>query len=439
MHYKIAVLTTEFVKRHMERCLSKLELDCSFQICCYHPFDDIEVVYQTIPQDAAGILSTGKVFAEAIHHDHPEDSRPLRPFGVDDAAVHRLLWRLREESGELDCQRIYTDFLDLLHMDTHEFMVEDHTVTLSDAMTNEARNYTTGALALSEQAQYQKLLNIWQTGQFDRILTRYSELIPLLRERGVYAYYPYPSIDSVRRACQELIHQLEIRHLQEHQAAEIHINLWISNPVYSVDDLFERRCIRLQEALTEFFTGLSVEYIIHRSHFGLDILTDRKMVARCTQGYTTCLLSQFLHSRLDFKVFVGYGLGNSVYQARLNAINATREAEVSGGSYLINEKDELVGPLGRESQLTVPTTGTFAYQNNRSGLSPLTIGKVLSALDSTPDHQITARVLALKLSITHRSANHFLSSMCTGGLLQVVSERRTTSRGRPERVYARRE
>ena len=45
MHYKIAVLTTEFVKRHMERCLSKLELDCSFQICCYHPFDDIEVEY----------------------------------------------------------------------------------------------------------------------------------------------------------------------------------------------------------------------------------------------------------------------------------------------------------------------------------------------------------------------------------------------------------
>ena len=102
MHYKIAVLTTEFVKRHMERCLSKLELDCTFQICCYHPFDDIEVVYQTIPQDAAGILSTGKVFAEAIHHDHPEDSRPLRPFGVDDAAVHRILWRLGEEWWELD-------------------------------------------------------------------------------------------------------------------------------------------------------------------------------------------------------------------------------------------------------------------------------------------------------------------------------------------------
>ena len=439
MHYQIAVLTTEYVKRHMEHCLSQLDLDCSFQICCYHPFEDIEPVYHAIPQDAVAILSTGKVFAEAISHDHPEDGRPLRPFGVDDAAVHRLLWRLREESGELDCRRIYTDFLDLLHMDTHEFMVEDHAITLADAMTNEARNYTTGTLALSEQAQYQKLLSIWKTGQFDLILTRYSELIPLLRERGVRAYYPYPSIDSVRHACGDLLHKLEIRHLQEHQAAEIHINLWISNPVYSVDDLFERRCVRLQEALNEFFSGFPMEHIIHRSHFGLDILTDRKMVAQCTRGYTTCLLSEFLQSRLDFKVFVGYGLGRSIYQARLNAINATRESEVSGGSFLINEKDELVGPLGRDSQLTVPTTGTFAYQNNQSGLSSLTINKVLSALDSTLEHQITARTLALKLSITHRSANHFLSAMRKAGLLQIVAERRTTSRGRPERVYARRE
>lgn len=439
MHYKIAVLTTEYVKRHMEHCLAQLDLDCSYQICCYHPFEDIEPVYRSLPGDAAGILTTGKVFAEAIHHDHPEEERPIRPFGVDDAAVHRLLWRLQEESGGLDFRRIYTDFLDLLHMDTREFMVEDHVMTLADAMTNEARNYITGGLTTAEQAQYQKLLNIWHSGQCDLILTRYSELIPLLRARGVRIYYPDPSIDSVRRACQDLLHQLEIKNLQEHQAAEIHINLWLSNPVYSMDDLFERRCVRLQEALGEFFAGYSAEYIVHRSHFGLDILTDRKLVARCTRGYTTCLLSEFLSSRLDFKAFVGYGLGGSLYQARLNAINATRESEVSGGSYLINEKDELVGPLGLDSQLTVPTTGTFAYQNNQSGLSSLTINKVLSALDSTPDHQITARTLALKLSITHRSANHFLSAMCKGGILQVVAERRTTSRGRPERVYGRRE
>lgn len=439
MHFKIAVVTTQPIKRHMEHCLAQLELDCTFVICCYQPFEDIEHVYQTIPQDAVGILATGKVFAQAIHHDHPEEKRPIRPFGVDDAAVHRLLWRLQEESGGLNCQRIYTDFLDVLRMDTHEFMVEDHVITLADAMTSEARNYTTGALPLSEQAQYQKLLNIWKSGQCDLILTRYSELIPLLRACGVRIYYPAPSIDSVRRACQDLIHQLEMQNLQEHQTAEIHINLWLSNPVYSVDDLFERRCARLQEALSEFFGGYSAEHIVHRSHFGLDILTDRKVVAQCTRGYTTCLLSEFLSSRLDFKVFVGYGLGDSLYQARLNAINATRESEVSGGSYLINEKDELVGPLGLDSQLTVPTTGTFAYQNNQSGLSSLTINKVLSALDSTPDHQITARTLALKLSITHRSANHFLSAMCKGGILQVVAERRTTSRGRPERVYGRRE
>ena len=437
MRYKIALITTEYIKRHMERCLSKLDLSCTFQICCYHPFEDIEQVYRAIAPDAVGILTTGKVFAEAIRHDHPEDDRPLRPFGVDDAAVHRLLWRLRDENGELDCARIYTDFLELLHMDTHEFMVEDHTITLSDAMTNEARNYMTGTLTLSEQNQYQKLMNIWRTGQFDMLLTRYSELIPMLREQGVRVYYPYPSIDSVRRACMDLIHRLEIRHLQDHQAAEIHINLWISNPTYTTENLFERRCVALQDALMDFFGGDSLDHIVRRSHFGLDILTDRKTVYQYTRGCTTCMLSEFLRQRLDFKVFIGYGLGSSIYQARLNAINATRESEVSGGSFLINEKDELIGPLGTDAQLVVPTTASFSLTASQTGLSPLTINKVLAALKSMPEQHITARELAYKLSITHRSANHFLSTMTKSGLLQVISERRTSSRGRPERVYAR--
>ncbi|MCI8477435.1 MAG: hypothetical protein HFE97_03675 [Oscillospiraceae bacterium] len=436
MRYKIAVVTTEYIRRHIEWCLSKLKLEATFCVCCYHPFEDIEPVYATIPTDAVGILTTGKIFAEAIQHDHPEDARELRPFGVDDAAVHRLLWRLWEEEGPLDFSRVYTDFLDLLHMDTREFLVEDHEMTLSDAMTSEARNYITYGLQSSEQQQYQKLISIWKTGQFDQVLTRYSELIPLLREKGVRAYYPYPSIDSVRRACVDLLHHLEIRTLQEHQAAEIHVNLWIANPIYTVEDLFERRCSALQSALNDFFSRTPMEYLIQRSHFGLDILTDRKTIAYCTQGYTACLLEQFLRQRLDFKVFIGYGMGSSIYQARLNAINATRESEVSGGSYLINERDELIGPLG-DGQLTVPTTAALALHANRSGLSSLTVSKVMAALDSMSEQQISAGELAAKLGITRRSANHFLSAMKDAGLLQITAERRTTTRGRPERIYSR--
>lgn len=437
MRYQIAIVTTEYFKRHVEWCLSRLHLKCSFQVICYRPFDDIEEIYAQISPDAVGILCLGRIFAEAIRHDHPEDQRVLCSFGVDDAAVHRILWQLREERGDLDLSRVYTDFLELLRMDLHEFLIHDHETTLTEAITNEPRTYTTGTLKRNEENQYQKLIAIWETGQVDLILTRFSELVPLLREKGVAAYSPYPSMDCVRRACIDLIHQLEMIQLQEHQAAEIHINLWIVNPEYTTDNLFERRCVALQDALMGFFAEASLEHIIRRSHFGLDILTDRKTVSWCTRNYTVCLLSEYLRQRLDFKVFIGYGLGKSIYHARLNAINATRESEVSGGSYLINEKDELIGPLGTATQLTVPTGGAFPSQTGRSGLSPLTISKVMAALSSMPEQQITARELALKLAISHRSANHFLTGMTNAGLLQVVAERRATTRGRPERVYGR--
>lgn len=145
---------------------------------------------------------------------------------------------------------------------------------------------------------------------------------------------------------------------------------------------------------------------------------------------------RFSRKHLDFKVYVGYGIGKGIYQARLNAINAARESEVSGGTYLVNDKEELVGPLGRSTQLTVPTAQSgFAFEISQVGLSPLTVSKVLAALHSMPEERITARELALKLSVTQRSANHFLSAMETAGILAVVTTRRLTTRGRPERVY----
>lgn len=438
MRCEIAMITTEYVKGHLEACTASLDLDCDFKIYCYQPFEEVETVYHRIPQSAAGIITSGSRFAESIRRSYPDERRPIVPLEIDDAALHRLFWRLMEERGSLDYDHIYSDFMDKLHMGIHDFLTADHAVPLSQAMNWDAGQEEFESLRAAEARQYQKLLDIWETGQFDFIVTRYSGLLPMLREKGVRVYYPFPSLNCVRSTCQTLLQELELRRLQDNQAAEIHINLWITHPSYSTETLFERRCVAIQAAVSDFFGSRALDHIVRRSHFGLDILTDRKTVDLCTGHFTVCTLGEFLERTLDFKVFIGYGLGQSVYQARLNAINATRESEVSGGSYLINEREELIGPLGKGTVLTIPPApAQFAYGARGSGLSSLTISKVLAALERMPNQRITAQELALKLAITHRSANHFLSSMDKAGILQVVTERRTTTRGRPERVYGR--
>lgn len=223
--------------------------------------------------------------------------------------------------------------------------------------------------------------------------------------------------------------------MQENLPSAIHINIWTSEPGNVTKAAFEQRCAALQKALGQLI-GDALDHVVQRQHFGFEILTSRKTVVQYTENFTQCHISAFLAQHLDFKTYIGYGIGQDIYQARLNAIHAVREADITGRSHLINEKEELIGPLGEEHVLAVPILPKVPHRAvTRTGLSSLTISKVLTILNDMPNRRITAQELAMKLSVTRRGANYFLKAMTNTGILRVVSERRTSTRGRPEQVY----
>lgn len=435
MRHKIAFITTEYVKPHLERVLPQLGMDAAFSIYAYHPFEEIDGFFRQIPREVDGVITSGNRFGSAFRHMFPRDRRVVVPMGINDAEVHRLFWRLKQEQPDLDFQRIYADFLDELHLSIPSFLTEDHGIPLSVSM-DAGREQTPEEFLRGEYRQFQKLLEVWETGQFERIITRYSGLLPMLRQRGVQIFYPFPSIDSIRSACAQAQREIEMRQLQDYQAAEIHVNLWMPNPAYTVESLYEQRLLQLQQSLMDYFGSKAEDMLFRRSHFGVDILTDRKTVAQCTREYTVCELSAFLNARLDFWIFVGYGIGQGIYQARLNAITATRESEVSGGSYLVNEQDVLIGPLGG-GEAAPPSPSVFSYMSSHAGISQATINRVLEVLGAMPNGRLTSQELAERLEITRRSANYFLKAMTQTGILQVVDMHRAAGRGRPEQVYGR--
>ena len=63
----------------------------------------------------------------------------------------------------------------------------------------------------------------------------------------------------------------------------------------------------------------------------------------------------------------------------------------------------------------------------------------MSALEESAEIEITAQELAFRLGVTKRSANRFLSTLEREEILKVAYKKRTTSRGRPESVFVRKE
>ena len=434
--YKIAVVATEYMTPYLERNLEHLRADCTFQICCYRPFWEAEAVCCLIPKHVDAILTAGNLFAESVRQALGDPQQLIRSCEIDETAVHRLLWKLcRGESGALD--RIYVDFFDLLGLNITQFQTVDAGISLSERIHRATRENPERTLALNEEAQYRRLLEIWQTGAFDVLVTRYSGLIPMLRAQGVRVCFPFPSVENLRNCCREIVQELELRRLQNGQAAAVHVNLWLTDPRFTVESVFEQQCAQLAQEVREFLGGRELGCLIRRSHFGIELITDCETVYTCTNNLTTCRLAQYLNQRLPFRVFVGYGLGENLYQARLNAINAIHEAEVSGGSFLINQRDELFGPLGETAPRREPAAN-FAFLTSEADISMAVAQKVLQQFDSTRSGQrITAVQLAQNLGVSRRTANRYLNAMCQAGLLELCSEERGV-RGRPTRVYGRR-
>lgn len=98
-----------------------------------------------------------------------------------------------------------------------------------------------------------------------------------------------------------------------------------------------------------------------------------------------------------------------------NARAARREAELTGQSYLRNEKGDLIGRLDAASPLVVENLGGRDVSEiaRRCGLSTHTIQKVATAMKLSGFRHMTAQDLAGGFGVTARNANRILSGLVT--------------------------
>ena len=435
MRMEIAVVGTEFLRDFIERALRRMNLDVDYKIYTYSNFTELRDVFLAIPEKVTGIIASGAFPARVMQRNFPDSSRIIRAFNNDDAGIYRLFLQLFSRERGLDLSRVFADILDAAGLDLTTYLFGEREAAFSDVINEHIAALDLEALVGMEDHYAQRHLELWRERKIDLSVTRFSSIMGRLRDAGVRVEFAYPSLAYFRSVCQATIQEVRIAEMRGHQMAAIRVTV---RPAEGAGDLGER-LEKLKQALKRFNTVYQLDFIVRPAPQGFEILTNRLSVAKVTDNLKTCRLQEFVKGRLDFDVQVGYGIGGNMYQARINAVDAGREAArlPFGASCLINDRDELIGPLKSETKLVVSreVSGPVKTAAKKSGLSYLTVQKVLAAVKSTRDGRITARELAHKLSITPRSANRFLSALSEAGLARAVEVRRGTTKGRPERVY----
>ena len=436
MRMKIAIVGTEFLRDFIEQSMRRTRLDVDYEIYTYGAFSELKDIFLAIPEKVTGVIASGAFPARVMQRTFPNTNRIIRAFNNDDAGIYRIFLQLFSRERGLDLSRIFADILDAAGLDLEAYLFGEREAAFSDVINEHIAEVPLEKLVGMEDYYAQRHMELWREKKIDLSVTRFSSIVGRLREAGVRVEFAYPSAAYFRSVCQSTIQEVRIAEMRGQQMAAARVTVRVAD---DEKDLLNERLEKLKQALKRFNTVYQLDFIIRPAPQGFEVLTNRLSVAKITENLQTCRLQEFVKGRLDFDVQVGYGIGGNMYQARINAVDANREAArlPFGASCLINDRDELIGPLKSETRLVVAreVSGPVKAAAKKSGLSYLTVQKVAAAVKTTRDGQITARELAHKLSITSRSANRFLSALSEAGLARAVEVRRGTTKGRPERVY----
>lgn len=430
---KIAILSTEYLKDYLQKAVQELDLNCETEIFIFYNYVHIVDLYRQLENQFDGFVTTGPVPMQTIRKSVP-NCKPLRFFLCSESNYYKTFFEVIYRYQDWNFEKGYFDFCDYLCPDQEQSLVQylkDGTFKeWLDRNNNYMANMTVPEMQRSTVTKLKKHIDLWNSGKIEYSLSRMSPIMPDILDAGVNCYYISFSYDDILLCFRQVMQDILEGELKETQPASIELV-----PLQAKEDDLER----LRRLLTAFNKKFSCDFIINPTRSGFRISTTYRLVDKLTEGMTLCHLREYLSDAGEENLAIGYGLGRELPQAEANAIDAARESRIGGckHSYVFCEDRRQIGLFGAGSDLSIqgPVTPYMREIADRTGLSTLTVQKLMAAFRITGTEEVTTLDLSRTLHITIRSVNRLLSTLVKCNLAEPLYARQTNTKGRPSTVY----
>jgi hypothetical protein len=433
--YKIALLTYPFMLTHFEEATAPLRGRCDIDVVTYDKqYHLLEMIPSLVDQYDGFCVFSG-VVEKFIKQSRPDIRKPIHYLDRRSVDYFKTFFMLLSDNRDIDFSRVLLD-TSIFRMDSVRSL---ENVRKNISIFEERRSEYLEDLELEdffsmEATMEANAMELWQGGAFDMIVCRFANIASLMEREGIPYFFVYPEKHRITETLENLLNSIRL----EKQTSGLPASIMISPGGDSRKEFQEisQESIRIQRALLEFSKNYSSNFTIQFITNGYEILTSLMTVQAITGDFTSCQLGYFLFSTLGVHVRIGYGLGNDIASARQNAMQARKAAEDSGMSCIVNTSGEViplqVRPTARQQNGQGDGTSLLA---DRTGLSPVTIQRIRSALQFMGTNDVTNHALAEALQVTVANANRFLNAMLNSGNAEVVDTKKGMSKGRPSRVY----
>lgn len=433
MNSRIVFITSHHLYRPTCNALERIEADCETIVATYDNFEHIAKVYQQYEDMADAFLVSGPSAKRAIELACGTITKPVTYYKVDSEALHRDILKLAVENRNQDFSRVVMDFL--LPLDcgytVKDFLALEDIETV-DVSTQKWMTYAgVQEVGGAENAIMERILELWREKAIDLVICQYSSIAPALEALGIPYRCPFPSDSYLKGLIHDVLARLELKQLQDNLPSIIQIL-----PIHP-GEVSDAQMALLKQKVRSFVRENLIDCVEQESNNAMIIITTLQVVRFLTRDFRICRFADYLQQELDFPVVIGYGVGATVPHAMANVQIAVREARISERSFVLDNHGNLIGPLNAENRLVVNTNAVANISNlsKRCKLSPLTLQKLMSYVESIGTNNITTQELAQRFSITIRNANRILTNLCKGGVATPVYTQTSHSRGRPVQVY----
>jgi hypothetical protein len=440
---RIAVLVTEYLKTYVQKAVAELDLACETEIFIYYNYEHIAELYRLLEDRFDGFITTGLGPLQAIRQS-AANCKPLGYFQCSESNYYKTFFEVIYQYQDWNFEYGYFDFCDYLCPDQESSLIPYlKNGTFKEWMDQNNRLIAQRPIDEIQETyrnKIQKHITLWKEGKIKYSLSRMSPIMPQLLEAGVNCYYISPSQNDIRLSFEELTHEIALSQLQKHQPAAIDILLSPGKTADTCDSVESKDQYESLKRLINAYNKKNLcNFILRDTRSGFRISTDHETIKQITDSFTSCLLGDYIRQNSDHQVCIGYGLGDTLGQAEANAENAAKESRFNGGknSYLINQKNDLIGLFERGQELSIlgETTPYIREIADRTGLSTLTVQKLIAALNVTGTEEVTTQELSRILHITVRSVNRVVSVLMRSGLAKALYSKQTGTKGRPSKVY----
>lgn len=432
---KIAVLTSRFLENYIQQVLEPFQGQVDTEIFYYENTAQTEQIFASIQNRFDGFFVNGVITNAVIRRAFPDVEKPVEYFNVDMVSYCEQLIKMLLQNRGLDMERVFVDVSVFLGEEKLE------QVLMEDAIEEMGSRYVRWIEALSleklltvRQDLEDRLKTVWKQGKVDCVLTRFTTLVPLLEQMGIPYYFAYPSREYVRDSFRKLLSDVRVNRMKGSLPAVIQIRLKGNDK-----ELGELEQLVLQKALMEYGRELQADFIVKSHSRFLEAVANAKSIRKLTGNGGCCRLKPYLEKELHQSLCIGYGVGEDLAAARINALNAVQEASMAadGASYLMDREEKLIGPLNGGEQLVLQAKAE-SWQKaaaKKAGISVLTLQKIQAAVEGVDNGQVTARLLAEKLGIGIRASSRFLVKLMQAGGAAPAGVYQGKTKGRPEQIY----